>query len=215
MERETAITLASLSDTPPSVVCRGDRAGWLPEPWAQQGPMKRDDKPVIGAGTLLSAVVELEPRVTRDRSRGCLLRVGAKAHGARGLGVVVPLGDPAHRALRLAIVPAADEQVDLLSYLERFARHAPPFRSGGDARVPLGSTRGGGTSMPSSPAASPEPQPFRSWLDSLREPSDWSGRRGSNPRHPAWEADTLPTELLPLGDGFYSGVLKIHAARGR
>src|SRR5689334_327846 len=27
----------------------------------------------------------------------------------------------------------------------------------------------------------------------------WSGRRGSNPRHSAWEADTLPTELLPLG----------------
>jgi hypothetical protein len=27
----------------------------------------------------------------------------------------------------------------------------------------------------------------------------WSGRRGSNPRHSAWEADTLPIELLPLG----------------
>ena len=27
----------------------------------------------------------------------------------------------------------------------------------------------------------------------------WSGRRDSNPRHPAWEADTLPAELLPLG----------------
>ncbi len=27
---------------------------------------------------------------------------------------------------------------------------------------------------------------------------DWSGRRDSNPRHSAWEADTLPTELLPL-----------------
>jgi hypothetical protein len=24
-----------------------------------------------------------------------------------------------------------------------------------------------------------------------------SGRRGSNPRHPAWEADTLPAELRP------------------
>ena len=24
---------------------------------------------------------------------------------------------------------------------------------------------------------------------------DESERRGSNPRHPAWEADTLPTEL--------------------
>ena len=28
---------------------------------------------------------------------------------------------------------------------------------------------------------------------------EWSGRRDSNPRHSAWEADTLPTELLPLG----------------
>jgi hypothetical protein len=25
----------------------------------------------------------------------------------------------------------------------------------------------------------------------------WSGRRGSNPRHSAWKADALPTELLP------------------
>ena len=26
----------------------------------------------------------------------------------------------------------------------------------------------------------------------------WSGQRDSNPRRPAWEADTLPTELCPL-----------------
>ncbi len=25
----------------------------------------------------------------------------------------------------------------------------------------------------------------------------WSGRRGSNPRHAAWKAAALPTELLP------------------
>jgi hypothetical protein len=25
----------------------------------------------------------------------------------------------------------------------------------------------------------------------------WSGQRGSNPRHQAWEACTLPTELCP------------------
>ena len=32
------------------------------------------------------------------------------------------------------------------------------------------------------------------------EPSSsimWSGTRDSNPRHPAWEAGTLPTELVP------------------
>ena len=26
---------------------------------------------------------------------------------------------------------------------------------------------------------------------------NWSGRRDSNPRHPAWKAGTLTTELLP------------------
>ena len=31
-----------------------------------------------------------------------------------------------------------------------------------------------------------------------REGKRWSGKRGSNPRHPAWEAGTLPTELFPL-----------------
>src|ERR1035437_8410931 len=38
----------------------------------------------------------------------------------------------------------------------------------------------------------------------------WSGRRDSNPRHSAWEADTLPTELLPLGSG---GILASDARR--
>src|SRR5690242_9365452 len=28
---------------------------------------------------------------------------------------------------------------------------------------------------------------------------DWSGRRGSNPRHAAWKAAALPAELLPRG----------------
>ena len=31
----------------------------------------------------------------------------------------------------------------------------------------------------------------------VRPASRWSGRRDSNPRHPAWQADALPTELLP------------------
>ena len=26
----------------------------------------------------------------------------------------------------------------------------------------------------------------------------WSGKRDSNPRHPAWKAGALPSELLPL-----------------
>ncbi len=39
--------------------------------------------------------------------------------------------------------------------------------------------------------------PFEAFLRS--EPRCWSGRRDSNPRHSAWEADTLPTELLPPG----------------
>ncbi len=32
----------------------------------------------------------------------------------------------------------------------------------------------------------------------------WSGTRDSNPRHPAWEAGTLPTELVPQSDPFVS-----------
>src|SRR5262249_38050444 len=35
-------------------------------------------------------------------------------------------------------------------------------------------------------------------LSLVRQPSSWSGRRGSNPRHRAWEARTLPAELRPL-----------------
>ena len=31
----------------------------------------------------------------------------------------------------------------------------------------------------------------------VRGPFGKSGRRGSNSRHSAWEADTLPTELRP------------------
>ncbi len=31
-----------------------------------------------------------------------------------------------------------------------------------------------------------------------RKKRKWSGKRGSNPRPSAWEADALPTELLPL-----------------
>ena len=30
-----------------------------------------------------------------------------------------------------------------------------------------------------------------------RVPTDWSGKRGSNPRPSAWKADALPTELFP------------------
>ncbi len=33
----------------------------------------------------------------------------------------------------------------------------------------------------------------------VKKGEKWSGRRGSNPRPSAWEADALPAELLPLG----------------
>src|SRR5947199_7757788 len=39
----------------------------------------------------------------------------------------------------------------------------------------------------------------------------WSGRRDSNPRHLAWEASTLPTELLPPGS---SGILSPRSGSG-
>ena len=34
-------------------------------------------------------------------------------------------------------------------------------------------------------------------LNHVRDDESWSGRRDSNPRHQAWEACTLPTELRP------------------
>ena len=48
----------------------------------------------------------------------------------------------------------------------------------------------------------------RSALSSARPSSNkavWSGRPGSNRRHPAWKASALPTELLPRS---------LHATRG-
>jgi hypothetical protein len=36
----------------------------------------------------------------------------------------------------------------------------------------------------------------------------WSGRQGSNLRHSAWKADTLPTELRPHTFEFYPSSLK-------
>ena len=32
----------------------------------------------------------------------------------------------------------------------------------------------------------------------MRQIDNWSGKRDSNPRPSAWEADALPTELFPL-----------------
>ena len=37
----------------------------------------------------------------------------------------------------------------------------------------------------------------RQLLYPLSYEGSWSGRRGSNSRHPAWKASALPTELLP------------------
>ena len=35
-------------------------------------------------------------------------------------------------------------------------------------------------------------------LSEVERLTQWSGKRGSNPRPSAWKADALPTELLPL-----------------
>src|SRR5579863_7203961 len=59
---------------------------------------------------------------------------------------------------------------------------------------------GFGTPFPSLPPRSFDP---RSVLGqslaprALRSAESLSGTRDSNPRHPAWEAGTLPTELVP------------------
>ncbi len=36
----------------------------------------------------------------------------------------------------------------------------------------------------------------------------WSGKRGSNPRHSAWKADALPTELFPPVNGLARKVVE-------
>lgn len=38
-----------------------------------------------------------------------------------------------------------------------------------------------------------------------------SGKRGSNPRPSAWEANALPTELLPLNPAFLANTIGLPA----
>ena len=40
-------------------------------------------------------------------------------------------------------------------------------------------------------------------ITDIRYPHIWSGRRGSNSRHPPWQGGTLPTELLPQQNKIY------------
>ena len=44
------------------------------------------------------------------------------------------------------------------------------------------------------------------WPTELKRRSTWSGRRGSNPRPPAWKASALSTELLPHVNDLYNTV---------
>ena len=62
------------------------------------------------------------------------------------------------------------------------------------------------------PPGEAEP-PFLRGIRSIRG-KDWSGQRGSNPRHPAWEADALPAELCPRGRPKYSESARTPATRG-
>ncbi len=59
-------------------------------------------------------------------------------------------------------------------------------KNGGDTRIRTG---GEGFADPC----------LATWLCRL-----WSGKRGSNPRPSAWEADALPTELFPQPIAYYS-----------
>ncbi len=56
----------------------------------------------------------------------------------------------------------------------------------------------GGTNSSSLPLVDPAIPPNRPPHRKL----EWSGQRDSNPRHSAWEADALPTELWPPMRGF-------------
>ena len=102
--------------------------------------------------------------------------VGAHPAAPRGLGQVIGLHEPtviAREPANLAIGRAAQTRAH-----DRSLRVAVAGRG-------------------------PERAPHRPVVRTRRACLEgrWSGRRGSNPRHSAWEADTLPTELLPLGRG--------------
>src|ERR1035437_1979774 len=69
-------------------------------------------------------------------------------------------------------------------------------QNGAGPRRPRGRGIEGGIRILSRPAAHDLHARSDILLESVR--GKWSGRRDSNPRHSAWEADTLPAELLPL-----------------
>lgn len=46
----------------------------------------------------------------------------------------------------------------------------------------------------------------REGINKKTQKNKWSGKRDSNPRHPAWKAGALPPELFPLATGDYSTV---------
>src|SRR5690606_8971180 len=73
-----------------------------------------------------------------------------------------------------------------------------PVRSNATAFGESGAAAGARTALELVDGIEPStsPLPRECSTTELHEPA-WSGRRDSNPRHSAWEADALPTELLP------------------
>jgi hypothetical protein len=79
--------------------------------------------------------------------------------------------------------PSSLIEISLLSrplsaFCQRTADRGPPFRGSGKSEIP-------------------EKASCSQDLTGSPREEDWSGQRGSNPRHPAWEADALPAELCP------------------
>ena len=84
-----------------------------------------------------------------------------------------------------------------IANLERQKGFAPPF-DGHPIRLILG----GVPHCPSQSCSLSSTGCVRNLFESNKT---WSGKRDSNPRHSAWEADALPTELLPqLYNLFYT-----------
>src|SRR5262249_12824813 len=98
----------------------------------------------------------------------------ARAPGDRSGPLVIAIERSPHQAARARCSSASR------AFRPRTASAATGYQTGNPSPTREGPPRGG-------PKLALVPAFF------------WSGKRGSNPRPSAWEADALPTELFPLG----------------
>ena len=143
-----------------------------------------------------------------------IIAVGATLLEAIGAGLVAVPAEPVQILILAGVVtqlvglvrltpfrpaglPFAIERGEPLGNLSRRSRRPAGEGSTGDTCLP--------SPLPDPRCRSDSRVPVRADTGFAVRKRGWSGRRDSNPRHLAWEASTLPTELLPLGS---SGILR-------